>query len=264
MTKSFGVSVLYVQTHQAKRKKMTNSVYVDTSAVSYLTARPARDLVTAVRQIETIEWWAFQSSHFEIFSSEVAIEEARQGNEDDAGRRLDVLSEMTMLTFTPAASDLALSLMAEGALPEGAEVDANRIAVAAVNSIDYFLTWNFAHIANTIAMPVIARVCEQVGYTSPTITTPSQLKGVLDIGREDELMEELHRVRAEIASERGSDMEEIMAYYKNRRLPGFTYGIPGRTFQTEEELNSHIEERNREFQRKQALKANSEDMRPPR
>ena len=162
---------------------MTKSVYVDTSVVSYLTARPARDMVTAVRQVETIEWWAVQSSHFEIFSSEVAIEEARQGNEDAARRRLDVLSDMTILTFTPAASDLALTLMAEGAVPEGAEVDANHIAVAAVNSIDYILTWNFAHIANTITMPVIARVCEQEGYTSPTITTPSQLKGGFDIGR---------------------------------------------------------------------------------
>lgn len=55
--------------------------------------------------------------------------------------------------------------------------------MAAVNSIDYILTWNFAHIANTITMPVIARVCEQEGYTSPIITTPSQLKGGFDIGR---------------------------------------------------------------------------------
>ena len=76
-------------------------------------------------------------------------------------------------------------------------------------------------------------------------------------------MRELHRVRAEIASERGNDMEKITAYYKNLRFPGFTYGIPGRTFQTEEELDNHIEERNRESQRRQALKANSEDMRPP-
>lgn len=242
---------------------MTNSVYVDTSVVSYLTGRPARDAITAARQIETVDWWAVQSSHFQLFSSEVAIEAARQDNEDAARRRLDVLGDMTILTFTPAASDLALTLMAEGALPEGAEVDANHIAVAAINSIDYLLTWNFAHIANTIAMLVIARMCEQVGYTSPTITTPSQLKGVLDIGREDELMEELHRVRAEIASERGSDMEKIMAYYKNRRLPVFTYGIPGRTFRTEEELNNHIEERNREFQRRQAPKAASEGMVPP-
>ena len=34
---------------------MNESVYIDTSVVSYLTARPAQNLVTAARQVETIE-----------------------------------------------------------------------------------------------------------------------------------------------------------------------------------------------------------------
>ena len=174
---------MYVQTHQAKRKKMTKSVYVDTSVVSYLTARPARDMVTAVRQVETIEWWAVQSSHFELFSSDVAINEARQGDVDAANRRIEVLHEMTILVFTRDASDLARALLAGGAVPENAEDDARHIAVAAVNNIDYILTWNFAHMANTVTVPVIGEVCEQQGYNTPIITTPNQLKGGLDIGR---------------------------------------------------------------------------------
>lgn len=32
-------------------------VYVETSIVSYLTARPSRELVTAARQTWTREWW---------------------------------------------------------------------------------------------------------------------------------------------------------------------------------------------------------------
>ena len=63
------------------------------------------------------------------------------------------------------------------------EADARHIAVAAVNNIDYILTWNFSHMANTITMPVIRRICEEEGYSSPIITTPNQLKGGLDIGR---------------------------------------------------------------------------------
>ena len=57
---------------------MTESVYIDTSVVSYLTARPALDVVTAARQIETMEWWTIQSPHFELFSSDTVVEEARQ------------------------------------------------------------------------------------------------------------------------------------------------------------------------------------------
>ena len=89
---------------------MTKSVYIDTSVVSYLTARPTRDMRTATRQVETIEWWTMESRHFDLFSSEVAIEEGSRGNPDAAQRRVEVLREMTILTVTPDASDLADAL----------------------------------------------------------------------------------------------------------------------------------------------------------
>ena len=68
-------------------------------------------------------------------------------------------------------------------MPPEAEDDAIHIAIAAVNNIDYILTWNFTHIANSVTIPVIAEVCERQGYNSPIITIPSLLKGGLDIGR---------------------------------------------------------------------------------
>jgi len=35
----------------------TLAVYIETSVISYYTARPSRDLVTSDRQTITIEWW---------------------------------------------------------------------------------------------------------------------------------------------------------------------------------------------------------------
>ena len=162
---------------------MTESVYIGTSVVSYLTARPAQDMVTAVRQVETIEWWTTQSPHFELFSSDVTINEASQGHPDAANRCIEVLREMTILALTPDASDLTDALIEGRAVPAEAEDDARHIAVAAGNNIDYILTWNFTHIANTVTMPLITEICEQQGYSSPIITTPNQLKGGLHIGR---------------------------------------------------------------------------------
>ena len=229
---------------------MTKSVYIDTSVLSCLTHRPARDLVIAARQVETTEWWTVQSPHFELFRSDVPIDEAGQGNEDAANWRIKVLREMTILTLTREASALARALLAGGAVPEGAEDAARHIAVAAVNNIDYILTWNFSHMANTICMPIISEICEQQGFSSPIITTPSQLKEVV-LTLEYEVMKELHQIRAQIASEHDNDHQKLNAFYQGLRFPGFSYGIPVRTFQTEEELDRHINERNRDFKRQE-------------
>ena len=79
---------------------------------------------------------------------------------------------------------------------------------------------------------------------------------------EDEVMKELHEIRAEIAREHGDDDQKIHAYFQSLRFPGFTYGIPGRTFQTEEELDEYIEERNKEYERRKAQKVASDDIGP--
>ena len=72
---------------------------------------------------------------------------------------------------------------------------------------------------------------------------------------EDEVMKELHEIMANIVREHGGDSQKLDAYFENLRFPSFTYGIPGRTFQTEEELDQYIEERNRDFEIRKAQSA---------
>ena len=75
-------------------------------------------------------------------------------------------------------------------------------------------------------------------------------------------MRELREIRAEIVREHGGDREKLNAYFESLRFPRFTYGVAGRTFQTEEELDEYMEEKNREFERRQAQKVDPDDMRP--
>jgi hypothetical protein len=65
--------------------------------------------------------------------------------------------------------------MADGPIPAKAEVDAFHIAVAAMNGMDYLLTWNCTHIANSIMRPKIETICRQRGIEPPMICTPQEL-----------------------------------------------------------------------------------------
>jgi len=48
---------------------MKKTVYIETSAISYLTARIPRDIVPAARQRLTQVWWDFCRGEFELFVS---------------------------------------------------------------------------------------------------------------------------------------------------------------------------------------------------
>jgi hypothetical protein len=52
-------------------------VYIETSIVSYLTARPSNDIRAAANQNTTIEWWETRRIFFELFVSEFVVAEAR-------------------------------------------------------------------------------------------------------------------------------------------------------------------------------------------
>ena len=54
---------------------------------------------------------------------------------------------------------LADGLIHQVPLPETAQVDALHIAIATVHGIEYLLTWNCTHIANTILCPQIETIC---------------------------------------------------------------------------------------------------------
>ena len=49
------------------------SVYVETSIVSYLTARPSRDLIIAAQQTMTREWWRDAPERFVLVASELVL-----------------------------------------------------------------------------------------------------------------------------------------------------------------------------------------------
>ena len=73
------------------------TVYVETSIVSYLTARPSGDLLAAARQKVTVDWWDSQRGRFDLYVSNVVIEEASKGDSQAAAARRDALAAIPLL-----------------------------------------------------------------------------------------------------------------------------------------------------------------------
>jgi len=151
------------------------SVYIETSIPSYLTARPSRDVRVAAWQQITVQWWEQAKSDYELFTSELVVSEAAEGNQEAARRRLDSLRSVTELVVDPEMESLAARLITDGGFPAIAEIDALHVAIAAVQAIDLFLTWNCRHINNADTKPIIRSICITAGYTCPEICTPQEL-----------------------------------------------------------------------------------------
>ncbi len=156
---------------------MQPMVYIETTIVSYLTARFSTDLVTAAHQQITQEWWAKRRVGFALFVSQFVVQEASVGDAEMAQKRLEQLQAIPLLEVNQEVENLARRLVVDGVLPKKAAVDALHIAVATVHGMDYLLTWNCKHIANAEMQNKVAAVCRESGFEPPVICTPEELLG---------------------------------------------------------------------------------------
>ena len=159
---------------EVKREK--KKVYVETTVVSDATALPTNNLTVAGRQMATREWWSTAAERFDLYSSTVVSKEARRGDLDAARRRVEALKDIPELVADERAVTLATRLIEAKAVPKEFPDDALHIATAALNAMDYLVSWNFSHITNAQTIPKVRRVCEENGYRCPEICTPMMLQ----------------------------------------------------------------------------------------
>lgn len=151
------------------------TLYLETSVISYLAALPSRDPITARNQQITREWWDTRRKNYELHSSGFVIEEAEQGDEVYARRRVALLKGINLLPPEPVAERLASELLRSIPLPAKAAQDAAHIAIAAVGGMNYLLTWNCKHIANPRLQLRIRQVVRKAGFVEPLLCTPADL-----------------------------------------------------------------------------------------
>jgi hypothetical protein len=156
---------------------MKPKVYLETTIVSFLTARPSRDAAMTGLIEHTKTWWNERRLNYDLAISDVVIREASGGDATAARRRREMLRGLPVIPATLPANELARSFISHLAVPPKAADDALHIAIATVAEINYLLTWNCRHIANAEIRPKLEALCALAGYRCPIICTPLELMG---------------------------------------------------------------------------------------
>ncbi len=154
---------------------MKQSVYIETTVLSYLTSRPSRDLVVAAHQQVTVEWWENSLPLLEPFISPLVIEETSRGDETAARLGLEKIAGFSILEINEEVRRLAELYFESIQITEKARGDAYHLAVSAYHGMDFLVSWNFGHILNPRVKAVVQHLNTVRGISTPIICSPEEL-----------------------------------------------------------------------------------------
>lgn len=156
---------------------MKPKVYIETSIISYLTANRSRDVLINANQILAQEWQDNHRRQFDLYISKLVVDEAGQGDEFMAEKRLDLIESIPFLDINEDVILLAEAIIKAKILPVKAVADISHIAVASVHEVDFLLTLNCRHIANAFIFRRIEKICREFNYEPPIVCTPQEILG---------------------------------------------------------------------------------------
>jgi predicted nucleic acid-binding protein len=118
------------------------TVYIETSVISYLTAKPSRDLIVAAHQQITNDWWENALPNYDAFISPIVLEEVSRGDADAVQSRLEKVANFPVLEVLPEVRNLADAYFSALDIPEKARADAYHLAIVSWHGIDFVVSWN--------------------------------------------------------------------------------------------------------------------------
>lgn len=155
---------------------MKQKIYIETSVISYLVARPSKNIVIAAHQSSTIDFWD-RLHEYDIYISDIVIQEASKGDTTLAKNRCQLLDEFQILEIDDGVKEIARTILINKVIPEKCPEDALHIAVAAANGMDVIVTWNFKHINNPFIRKRIRQLLKESGLVCPEICSPEEFLG---------------------------------------------------------------------------------------
>jgi predicted nucleic acid-binding protein len=153
---------------------MKPRIYLETTIVSLLASRPARDPINASRQHFSQALWS-KRTKVQFVISDIVKNEIARGDPAQAKNRLELVAGLTNLELSDEAVYLAKLLVERKALPVFAYADALHIALATVHNVLAIASYNFRHLSGAFARRKIETTLAQLGYSCPAIVLPEEI-----------------------------------------------------------------------------------------
>ena len=150
-------------------------LYLETTIPSYIAARPSRDIVVLAHQQITQDWWDNCKEGYEMYISQIVIEEIISGDPSVANERFSLIEDFHVLDLTNDIEKLTSEYMEYFNFPKHTLRDAFHLAFSVGYEMDILLTWNCKHLANEAIRKKLRTYNESRGLTVPSICTPEEL-----------------------------------------------------------------------------------------
>lgn len=137
-------------------------LYLETSVWNFCFADDAPEK----KEITVIFFDKIKQGEYEIFVSDIVIEEMSRANDKKKQLLLNMLKEYTpkRLIINEQVVALANKYIAEGVFPLNKIEDAIHTAVATIFEMDALISWNLKHLSNFKKMEMINGVNMKEGY----------------------------------------------------------------------------------------------------
>lgn len=147
-------------------------VYLETTMFNYYFEKERDAHEDTVKLFNEIK-----AGKYQAFTSAYTIQELMKAPDEKQNLMLNLISEynIVILDNSEEAEKLALNYQQQGVIPLGSTVDAQHIAIAAVNDLDMVLSLNFKHIVRKRTVTMTGLINANLGYRQVEIHSPMEV-----------------------------------------------------------------------------------------
>jgi len=124
------------------------SLYLDTTIPSYYFDQ-RKTLDIRYRRKVTRDWWINEKASFDLYISELVLIELQRGNYPQKEKVIRLVKGVSILPIVSEIEDIVGDYLRNYLMPKTDMGDAFHLAYASFYKIDYLLTWNCNHLANS-------------------------------------------------------------------------------------------------------------------